>query len=96
MKTSILKELRATIEEWARLHNVETTLIEIRPSGVASNVHIIVVFSKGLENWRRSQRHDSLFDFIHTKLNYPGDLFISRISVMTEDEYERFEGVQVE
>jgi hypothetical protein len=95
MKTSLLKELRTAIEEWAHIHNVEITLIDIQPSGIGSNVHVIVVARKGFENWRRSERHDSLFDFIHAKLNLDGDLFISRLSAMTEEEYEKYEGVEV-
>jgi len=95
MKTSRLKELRAVIEEWAHIHNVETSLIEIQPRGIGSNVHVTVVASNGFENWRRSERHDSLFDFIHAKLNLDGDLFISRLSVMNEEEYEKYERVAV-
>ncbi len=95
MKTSRLKDLRAIIEEWADIHNVETTLIDIQPRGIGSNVHVIVVARKGFENWRRSERHDSLFDFIHAKLNLNGELFISRLSAMTEEEYESYEGVEV-
>jgi len=95
MKTLLLKRLRAAIEEWAQIHNVTITLIDIQPSGVGSNVHVIVVASKGLENWRRSERHDSLFDFIHAKLNLNGNLFISRLSALTEEEYEKHEGVEV-
>jgi len=95
MKTLLLKRLRAAIEEWAQIHNVAITLINIQPSGVGSNVHVIVVASQGFENWRRSERHDSLFDFIHAKLNLNGNLFISRLSAMTEEEYEKYEGVEV-
>ncbi len=95
MKTSILKELRTVIEEWAHIHNVETTLIDIQPSGIGANAHVIVVARTGFENWRRSERHDSLFDFIHAKLNLNGELFISRLSAMTEEEYEKYEGVAV-
>ena len=95
LKTSILTKLRATIEAWAHIHNVEITLIDIQPSGISSNVHVIVVARKGFEIWRRSERHDNLFDFIHTKLSLDGDLFISRLSAMTEEEYERCEGAAV-
>jgi len=96
MKSSIiLKELRAAIEEWARVHNVEISLIEIKPTGFGSSVHVLVIARKGFENWPRYERHDSLFDFIHAKLNLNGDLFISRLSAMTEEEYEKYEGVVV-
>ncbi len=97
MKSSIiLKELRAAIEEWARVHNVETSLIEIKPTGFGSSVHVLVVARKGFENWPRYERHDSLFDFLNAKVDRTGsDVFISRLSPMTEEEYEKYEGVEV-
>jgi hypothetical protein len=95
MKSPILKELRAAIEEWARVHNVETTLIDIKPSGKGSSIHVLVVARKGFENWPWYERHDSLFNFLNAKVDRTGsDVFISRLSPMTEEEYEKYEGVE--
>jgi len=96
MKNAILKELHAAIEEWARVHNVETSLIEVKPGGIGSSVYIFVVARKGFENWPWYERHDSLFDFLNAKVDRTGsDVFISRLSPMTEEEYEKYEGVEV-
>jgi len=43
MKTSKLELLRATIVEWAKIHHIDTSLIEVKPSGIGSNIHILVV-----------------------------------------------------
>jgi len=96
MKSSIiLKEVRAAIEEWARLHNVETSLIDVKHTGMGSIVHVLVVARKGFENWPWYERHDSLFDFLNAKVDRTGsDVFISRLSPMTEEEYEKYEGVE--
>ena len=94
MKNSVLNELHAAIEEWARVHNVETSLIEVKPSGIGSSVHILAVARKGFENWSWVERHDSLFDFLNAKVKRPSDLLISRLSTMTEEEYEKYESVE--
>ncbi len=94
MKTSLLEKLRAAVEEWARIHNVETTLIDAKYTGIGSNVHVVVVARKGFENWSRYERHNSLFQFLHDKVNGNGDLVITRLSMMTEEEYEKYEGVE--
>jgi len=94
MKSSVLKELHAAIEEWARVHNIETSLIEVKPSGIGSSVHILVVARKGFENWPQFERHDSFFNFLNTQVKRPRDVFISRFSPMTEEEYEKYEGVE--
>jgi len=95
MKSSILRELRAAAEEWARNHNVQTILIDVKYSGVGSYVHVIIVANKGFENWRWSERDRSLFDFLHTRVSNNGDFFISRLETMTEAEYEKYEGIEV-
>lgn len=95
MKTAILNELRAAIEEWARLHNIETSLVEVKYSGVSSYIHILVVARRGFENWRWSERERSLIDFIFARVNQNGYFFISRLETMTEVEYEKYEGVEI-
>lgn len=95
MKSVLLEKLRAAVEEWARMHNVETTLIEAKFTGLGSNVHVLVVARKGFENWSRYERHNSLFQFLDSKLNADGELVITRLGMMTEEEYEKYEGVEV-
>jgi hypothetical protein len=95
MKAERLEKLRKAAEEWAQAHNVESTLVEVKYSGVGSNVHVLVVARKGFENWPWFERDSSLFDFLHAKANINGDLFISSLGTMTEDEYEKYEGVEV-
>jgi len=94
MKTELLKKLRQAAEEWARAHNVEITLIDVKYSGVGSNVHVLVVARKGFENWSWFERDSSLFDFLHAKANNNGALFISSLGTITEEEYEKYESVE--
>lgn len=93
MKAKLLANLRAAAAEWASLHNVEAVLIEAKYSGIGSNVHIRVVARSGFESWPRSKREHDLFDFLHAKINGNGDFFISSLITMTEEEYEKYEGV---
>ncbi len=93
MKTSLLKDLRVAIEEWAQIHNIEASLIDVKYSGIGSNIHVLVVAGKGFENWRWSERESSLFDYLHAKFKHNGDFFISRLETLTEEEYEKYEDV---
>ncbi|MEK7729994.1 MAG: hypothetical protein AAB354_16420 [candidate division KSB1 bacterium] len=95
MKTVLLEKLRAAVEEWARMHNVETTLIEAKYTGLGANVHVLVVARTGFENWSRYERHNSLFQFLDSKLNANGELVITGLGMLTEEEYEKYEGVEV-
>lgn len=94
MKSTLIKKVRAAVEEWARIHNIETTLIEAKYTGLGSNVHVLVVARKGFENWPRYERHNSLFQFLDSKLNTDGDLVITGLGMMTEEEYEKYAGVE--
>jgi hypothetical protein len=94
MKTSHLEKLRQAAEEWAQVNNVEASLIEVKYSGIGSNVHVLVVARKGFENWRWSARERNLIDFLRAKVNPNGDFFISRLETMTEEEYEKYEDVE--
>jgi len=94
MKTLLLKKLREVIAEWARTHNIETTLIEVKPSGIASGVHILVVARRGFDDWRWSERERDLFRFLHPQFNGNGDFVITRLETMTEEEYEKYAEVE--
>lgn len=95
MKTNLLKDLRAAIEQWAQDRNIEIIHLEVKYSGIGSNVHIRVVARHGFENWPRSDRENHLFDFLHAKINRNGNLFISSLIALTEEEYEQVEGAEI-
>ncbi len=95
MKTALLEKIREAAAEWARAHNIETTLIEAKYSGVGSSVHVFVVARRGFENWWWSERDRSLFRFLHAKVNGADEFIISSLNTMTEEEYEKYEGVEV-
>lgn len=94
MKTSLLEKLREAVAEWTRIHNIETNLIEVKPSGIASGIHILVVARRGFENWRWSERERDLFRFLLARFNGTGDFVITRLETMTEDEYEKYAEVE--
>jgi hypothetical protein len=94
MKTALLKKLHEAVAEWARIHNIETNLIEVKPSGIASGVHILVVARRGFENWRWSERERDLFRFLRPQFNGNGDFAITRLETMTEEEYEKYADVE--
>jgi len=96
MKATLLTKLRSAVEEWARIHQVETTLIDAKYTGLGSSVHVLVVARKGFENWSPYERHNSLFQFLYDKVGVNDDLVITRLSMMTEDEYEKYENAEVE
>lgn len=94
MKKLLLQKVRDAAEEWARIHNIEIALIEAKYTGLGDNVHVLVVAKKGFENWARYERHHSLFRFLHDNVSMNGDLVITRLSMMTEEEYEKYEEVE--
>jgi hypothetical protein len=94
MKAELLAKLRAAVDEWARIHGVEIALTDAKYTGVGSNVHVLVVARKGFESWAWYERHNSLFQFLHDKVGTNSDFVIIRLSMMTEEEYEKYEGVE--
>lgn len=91
MKPSRLVQVHAAAEEWARLHNIEATRIEVKPSGIGSNIHVLVVARRGFENWPRSERQDDLFHYLHEHANPDNELVITLALTMTEEEYDKHE-----
>jgi hypothetical protein len=96
MKSSKLDLLREKVEEWARIHNVDAKLIEVKPSGIGSNIHILVVARHGFENWPRYERRNDLFDYLHKHANPDHDLVLTLVLTMTEEEYDKYERVETE
>ncbi|MCI0697279.1 hypothetical protein L0337_35405 [candidate division KSB1 bacterium] len=95
MKLSKLAQLRAAVEDWTRLHNVDATLIEVKPSGIGSNIHVLVVARRGFENWPRHERRNDLFNYLHQHANPDNDLVLTLVLTMTEEEYEKYERVEI-
>jgi hypothetical protein len=92
MNATLLKKLYVAVEEWAQEHHVEPTFIEVKYTGLGYNVEIMIVAQQGLENWRAYERHDSLFNFIHSRFNQNDGLGLTSLHIMTEDEYEKYGG----
>lgn len=95
MKTIVLEKLREAVMEWVQSHNIETTLVEVKPSGIALGVHILVVARRGFESWHWAERERDLFRFLRARFNGNNDFMITRLETMTEDQYEKYAEVEV-
>ncbi len=95
MKAIILEKLREAVTEWTRNHNLETSVIEVKASGIASGVHVLVVARQGFENWHWSERDRELFRFLRARFNGNNDFMITRLETMTEEQYEKYAEVEV-
>lgn len=96
MKSSRIDLLRAAVEDWARIHHIDAKLIEVKHSGIGSNIHILVVARRGFENWPRHERRNDLFKYLHDHANPDKDLVITLLMTMTEEEYEKYDRVETE
>jgi len=94
MKSSKIDLLRTTIEEWVRLHQIDAKLIEVKPSGIGDNIHILVVARKGFENWPSYERRSDLFKYLHNHANPDKKLVITLLITMTEEEYDKYDRVE--
>jgi acid stress-induced BolA-like protein IbaG/YrbA len=94
-KLKLVETIRAAIQEWAQQHSIELALLEVEPTGIGSDVRIIVVARKGFENWPEIDRDESLYQYLRSKL---GDADIVKISLtitMSEEEYDQYDRVEV-
>jgi len=94
MKSSKLDLLRATIDEWTRIHDIDAKLIGVKPSGIGSNIHILIVARHGFENWPCYERRSDLFKYLHDRANPDKDLVITLLMTMTEEEYDKYDRVE--
>lgn len=94
MKTAVLEKLREAVTEWVRNHEIEATLVEVKPSGIAVGVHILVVARRGFENWHWSERERDLFRFLRSRFNGNSDFVITRLETMTEEQYDKYAEVE--
>jgi hypothetical protein len=95
MKREILEKTKTAVEKWAAIHHVDLIINKVKYSGIGSNIHIIVVARKGFENWSNKDRINSLYQYISKNANTNGQLAISRLWMMTEEEYEKLEDIEV-
>lgn len=95
MKAIVLEKLREAVAEWTRNHNLETMVIEVKASGIASGVHILVVARRGFETWHWAERDRDLFRFLRARFNGTNDFMITRLETMTEEQYEKYAEVEV-
>ncbi|MEK7728040.1 MAG: hypothetical protein AAB354_06460 [candidate division KSB1 bacterium] len=94
-KRLLLEKIKKLIHDWAAQYpKVELAYVEVYHSGIADNIHVIVVASQGFENWESTDRENDLYWFLRKAL---GDEYIVKIYVlrtMTEEEYDRYEVVR--
>ncbi len=92
MKRVFIEKIKNAIQEWAKLHPaVELASVEVNPTGLPDDFDVIVVASKGFENWEQTERENNLYWFLRKKL---GDSDIVKITVLltlTEEEHEKYE-----
>lgn len=91
----LLEKIRTAIQEWAQQHSVELALVEVNPSGIGSNVHIILAARKGFENWPQIEREESLYQHLRSRLGDADVVNISLTITMTEEEYDSYVRVEV-
>ncbi len=95
MKAVVLEKLREAVNEWVRDHGIEATLVEVKASGIAIGVHILVVARRGFEHWYWAEREGDLFRFLRARFNGNNDFMITRLETMTEEQYEKYAEVEV-
>jgi acid stress-induced BolA-like protein IbaG/YrbA len=92
LQREIIEKIKKSVYDWAKQYpHVELSLVEVYPSGIGDNVHVIVVAKKGFENWRKIERQNDIADFIGKQL---GDAIVTKIPVLhafTEEQYEKYE-----
>ncbi|MDZ7292241.1 MAG: hypothetical protein ONB44_15955 [candidate division KSB1 bacterium] len=92
MKQIFIEKTKQAVQKWAEKYpNIELATVEVYPSSVPNIFHVIVVASKGFENWEQTQRENDLYWFLRKEL---GDSDIVKITVLltlTEEQYEKYE-----
>jgi len=92
LRRELIDKIKKAVYDWAKQYpNVELSLVEVYPSGIIDNVHVIVVAKKGFENWRKIERQRDIAEFLRKQL---GDAIVTKIPVLhafTEEQYEKYE-----
>jgi len=92
LRRELAEKIKQSVSDWAKQYpHVELTLVEVLPSGFDDDVDVIVVATKGFENWRKIERQRDIADFIGKQL---GDSIVVKIPILhafTEEQYEKYE-----
>jgi hypothetical protein len=92
MRKLFIEKIKKVVHDWAAQYpQVELYLIDVYPSGIGENLHLIVVAAKGFENWRQLAIREDLFTFLRKQLGDADVVRISKILPLTEEEYEQYE-----
>jgi len=91
----LLERIRTAIQEWAQQHSVELAILEVNPSGIGSNVHIIAIASRGFENWSKVDREENLYKYLRSRLGDADVVNIALTITMPEEEYDQYDRVEV-
>ena len=87
--------IRTAIQKWARQRSIELAVFEVEPTGIETNIRIILAARQGFENWSRVDREESLYQHLRSTL---GDAVVVNIMLtitMTEEEYDQYDRVEV-
>lgn len=88
----LIEKIKQTIQEWAAQYpQVELTLVKVILSGIADNIHVILVARKGFEDWEETDRDNNLYWFLRKKLGDEDIVKIPLLLTMTEERYDRYE-----
>lgn len=92
LRRELIDKIKQSVYDWANQYpNLELSLVEVYPSGIVDNVHVIVVAKKGFETWRKIERQRDIANFLSKQL---GDSVVVKIPVLhafTEEQYEKYE-----
>lgn len=91
----LLERIKTAIQEWAAQHFVELAILKVDPSGIGSNVHLLVIASRGFENWSKVDREEDLYKYLRSRLGDTDVVNISLTITMTEEEYDQYDRVEV-
>jgi hypothetical protein len=92
MRKLFIEKIKKAVQDWAKQYpQVELYIVDVYPSGIGENLHVIVVATKGFENWRQLEIHKDLFTFLRKQLGDIDVVKISKILPLTEEEYEQYE-----
>lgn len=90
----LIEKVKNVIQDWARQYpQVELALLEVYPSGIADHIHVMVVASKGFENWESTEREDDLYWFLRKRLGDADIVKIFKLLTLTEEEYNEYDVV---
>jgi hypothetical protein len=94
-KLMIVEKLRAAVQEWAQKHSVELALLEVEPTGIETDVRVIVVARKGFENWPEIDRDESLYNHLRSVRDKEGIVNMLYLITLPEEEYDKYARVEV-